>query len=339
MKRMKTRATSALAVACMAALLAFLAGCSSQQAYTPPELTPALSAPTIAKDGTLRVGVNTDNAPLAGQASSKIVGLDVDVAAALADSLGLKLEVVNVGTDAETALTNGDVDIVMGIDKSDTTVTFWRSDAYLPTAVALFSTPSVTEVPTDSSQPKIAAQVSSKSAWAVTNEFENGSITTSDDLKSAFASLESGQVQYVAADAIIGTYAAHSAGDDVHIVALMQPASGYAVGVLDGNTELKQAVSEALATLSGNGTISVIEEKWLGIALDLSSVPLTAGATASSPSSAPSPSAADENADEADAQTDGGTSTETESTDSEEPPAAEGEGAGSNAVQPENVAA
>ena len=56
-----------------------------------------------------------------------------------------------------------------------------------------------------------------------------------------------------AADAIIGTYAAHSAGDDVHIVALMQQAGGYGVGVSDANTDLKQAVSEALATLTGNG--------------------------------------------------------------------------------------
>ncbi len=85
----------------------------------------------------------------------------------------------------------------------------------------------------------------------------------------------------MAADAIIGTYAAHSAGDDVHIVALMQQPGGYSVGVCDSNTDLKQAVSEALATLSGNGIIGVIETKWLGTALDLSATPLTAGATKS----------------------------------------------------------
>ncbi len=120
MKRYKTLASCCMAVACMAALLVVLTGCSSQQSYTPPEKTPTLSSPTIGKDGTLRVGVNTDNQPLAGQpsSSSKIVGIDVDVAAALADSFGLKLEVVNVGSDAESALKEGTVDIVMGIAKS-----------------------------------------------------------------------------------------------------------------------------------------------------------------------------------------------------------------------------
>lgn len=344
MKRYKTLASCCMAVACMAALLAVLTGCSSQQSYTPPEKTPTLSSPTIGKDGTLRVGVNTNNQPLAGQPSpsSKIVGIDVDVAAALADSFGLKLEVVDVGSDAESALKEGTVDIVMGIDKSDTSTSFWKSDAYLPTAVALFSTPSNSQVPTNAVETKIAAQVSSKSAWAVTNEFDKATFSTTDDLKSAFSELSSGQVQYVAADAIIGTYAAHSADIDVHIVALMQQAGGYGVGVSDANTDLKQAVSEALATLASNGTIGVIETKWLGTALDLSSTPLTEGATKSTDANTADKTdepqveeGEGENADDNAAPADEGNAA----------PADEGAGtgdevdAGGNAVQPEDIAA
>lgn len=286
MKRLKALASCGIAIACAAVLAAGMAGCSSQQSYAPPEAVPTVSTPAIGQEGVLRVGVNTDSAPLAGQpsGSAKIVGVDVDVAAALADALGLKLEVVDVGSDPETALTEGTVDVVMGVDTSDSDASFWTSQAYLPTAVALFSTPSNATVPTNALQPSVAAQVSSKSAWAVTNEFDQGSITTTQDLKSAFSALESGQVDYVAADAVIGTYAAHSAGDEVQIVALMQQPSGYAVGVLDGNTELKQAVADALAVIEGNGTVAVIERKWLGTALDLSSTPLTAGATSSASS-------------------------------------------------------
>ena len=47
MKRYKTLASCCMAVACMAALLVVLTGCSSQQSYTPPEKTPTLSSPTI----------------------------------------------------------------------------------------------------------------------------------------------------------------------------------------------------------------------------------------------------------------------------------------------------
>ena len=335
MKRYRTLASCCLAVACMAALLAVLTGCSSQQGYTPPEKTATLSSPTIGKDGTLRVGVNTGNQPLAGQpaSSSKIVGIDVDVAAALADSFGLKLEVVDVGTDAEAALKNGTVDIVMGIDKSDSSSSFWKSDAYLPTAVALFSTPSNTQVPTNIADTKIAAQVSSKSAWAVTNEFDKATFSATDDLKSAFAELTSGQVKYVAADAIIGTYAAHSAGDDVHIVALMQQAGGYSVGVSDTNTDLKQAVSEALSTLSGNGIIGVIETKWLGTALDLSSTPLTAGATKSTDSGTSTTAQGTQDSGS------NAASTNDNAADTSTGSAGTGINAGENAVQPGNIAA
>lgn len=350
MKRSKTLA-ACLATACMAALLALMTGCSSQQQnYTPPEASPTVSTPAIAKEGTLRVGVNTENAPLAGQPSSstKVVGIDVDMAAALADTLGLKLEVVDVGSDPSSALTDGRVDIVMGIDSSDTSLSFWKSEAYLPTAVALFSTPSNTAVPTNSSQPKIAAQVSSKSAWAVTNEFDQGAITTTEDLKSAFASLESGQVQYVAADAIIGTYAAHSAGDEVQIVALMQQPSGYSVGILDGNTDLKQAVSDALATLKSNGIVSVIETKWLGTALNLDTTPLTAGATSSSTNGTKTSEGSDDATEGQDEGTPAdGTENQAEGGDEAAPVddgttdgTGDGTGtAGENAVQPEDVAA
>lgn len=329
MKRMKKLAICGIAVACTAALLAVLTGCSTSEPYTPPEKTPTLASPVIGKDGTLRVGVNTDSAPLAGQPqnSSKIVGVDVDIAAALADYFGLKLEIVDVGTDPATALTDGRVDIVMGIDKVETDGSFWTSEAYLPSAVALFSTEGNTTVPTSASKPKVAAQISSKSAWAVTNEFGQESITTTDKLTVAFTDLASGTVQYVAADAVIGSYAAYSEGVDVQIVALMQQLGGYSIGVLETNTDLKTAISDAIATLTGNGVISVIETKWLGTALDLSATPLTEGAMANKTPAIAEPEPTPEEGD-----------TPTPAEGDETEPPAEGEGnqvgePGENAVQ------
>ena len=281
MKHLKRFAACCAAAVCCAAMLLLATGCQQQQeSYTPPEATPTVSKPVIAQEGVLRVGVNANNAPLAGQPSSstKIVGIDVDMAAALADQLGLKLEVVDVSTDAAGALTSGKVDVVMGVNKSDSP-SFWTSDTYLPTAVALFAQSSNSTVPANSASTKIAAQVSSNSAWAVTNEFDNSTITTTEDLKSAFSALESGKVQYVAAEAVVGSYVSNNAGMDVHMVALMQQASGYCVGVLDGNTQLKQAVSNALSAMNSNGVSSVIQKKWLGTTMDLSNIKLTAGAS------------------------------------------------------------
>ncbi|RDB60408.1 ABC transporter substrate-binding protein [Gordonibacter sp. 28C] len=324
MKRMKALACCA-AAACLAMVLA---GCSSQQSYTPPEKSPTVTTPTIGKDGTLRVGVNAGSPPMAGSpsSSSKIVGIDVDVAAALADELGLKLEIVDVGTDPETALKEGKVDIAMGIG-SETDVSFWRSAAYLPKGVALFSTTSNTTVPTKASAPKIAAQVSSTSSWQVTNEFGEDSLVAENDLKSAFSDLDAGTVQYVAADAIIGMYAANGNGYDAHIVALMQQPGGYCVGVLDTNTELKQAVSAAVESLTGGGMVSVIEKKWLGSALDTSTLPLTAGATSTKTNGTGTTTQQGNAAASSTSDGDG--------SDADEEEGDAGDNAGENAVQPQ----
>ena len=321
MKRMKALVCCA-AAACLAMVLA---GCSSQQSYTPPEKSATVSSPAIGKSGTLRVGVNAGSPPLAGSpsSSSKIVGIDVDVAAALADQLGLKLEIVDVGTDPEAALKEGKVDVAMGIG-SESEVSFWRSPAYLPKGVALFSTSANATVPTKAASPKIAAQVSSTSSWQVTNEFGQDALVSENDLKSAFAALADGSAQYVAADAVIGMYAAHSGGYDAQIVALMQQPGGYCVGVLEANTELQAAVKDALAALTDGGIVSVIEKKWLGTDIDASSLPLTTGASSAK-------------TDESKANGDGATSGD----GSENAPAAEDDeegnvedNAGRNAVQP-----
>lgn len=278
----RLRASVAVCALTVCLMLA-LTGCASSSTYQPELKSPEVSAPTIGEDGTLRVGVDAAKAPLAGMGmgSDKITGIDVDIAAAIADELGLKVSIVDVGSDPEDALATGKVDIVMGVNSSTSANGFWVSQEYLPTGVALFAlSSSNASVPAAGSTPSIAAQVSSISAWAVDNEFGDDALTSTTDLDGAFSQLESGKVKYVAADAVIGLYAAHCAGLDVEVVALMAKPSGYCVGVASSNTELSTVVSEVLGNLSNDGIINVIEKRWMGSALDLSDVPLTAGVTA-----------------------------------------------------------
>ncbi len=275
-------------MACCAAMLsaAFsLAGCDLAEDYVPEELTPTVSTPTIGEDGVLRVGVNTDNPPLAG-GSTQIVGIDVDIAAAIADELGLRLETVEVGSSPLNALEQGTVDIVMGIDESNTDAAMWKSEAYIPTAIALFAASADAGVPSADSGATFAAQVSSASSWSVTNEFGAASLTTSPDLDSAFELLASGEVDYVATDAVVGVYAANSGGLEVSLVALLEQPRGYVIGVLESNAALQQVIADALYAVQEGGIVSVIESKWLGAPLTLDDVPLTTGASSDSDATA-----------------------------------------------------
>ena len=85
------------------------------------------------------MGVNTENPPLAGMGNGKIIGIDVDIAAALADELGLKLSIVETGSDPAAALANNEADIILGIDNASAEGDFWMSPSYLPTGIALFA--------------------------------------------------------------------------------------------------------------------------------------------------------------------------------------------------------
>ena len=314
MKRWKIGVLVCAIVACACLVLA---GCQPQS-YTPDAKEPTVSASALGQPGTLRVGVNSASAPLAGQtaSSARIVGIDVDVAAYLADQLGCKVEIVDVGTEPEKALKNKTVDIVLGVDASDTDTNFWKSETYLDTSVALFGTANESAIPTTDSKPKIAAQASSKSSWRVTNLFGEDSLVVQGDLKSAFDALSSGSARYVAADAVIGTYVAFSNGDNDKIVALLQDPTGYCAAVDASNTELQGAISSAMNKLVSGGMMSIIEEKWLGTTLNLNSITVVKAPVAENSAAAAAPAEGEGEEGE------GGEAAEGE----EAPAAAEGEG-------------
>ena len=277
MKRFKIAAL-ACALATCACLL--LAGCQSQT-YTPPSKDQTVSASALGNPGTLRVGVNASSAPLAGQTSSSshIVGIDVDVAAYLADQMGLKVEVIDVGNDPATALSSGKVDMVLGVDASDENSGYWKSNPYIQTGVVLFGTASETAVPTVDSKPAIAAQASSKSSWRVTNLFGDSSLVVQEDLKAAFEAMAKGTARYVASDAVVGTYVAYSNGYDDKIIALLQDPSGYCAAVATSNTELQGAVASAIESLVSGGMMNIIESKWLGKAINLNDITIVKAPT------------------------------------------------------------
>lgn len=311
---MRLKALFASGAAALFAVVA-LSGCSSSEPYSPPEATPAISSPAIAEDGVLHVGVNASSAPLAGQNSSgELVGFDVDMAAAIADELGLKVEVTDVGSNGSSALADGTVDVLLGVEQDSSSADVWESEPYLQTGVALFAESDSAQVPTKDSAPKIAVQTSSTSSWLVENEFGADALVRVNSLSEAFEKLASGQATFAASDAVRGTYvlADEKMNAEASIIALMQQPSGYCVALLDSNSQLKQAIADALSQIEDGGMTAVLDKKWLGAEWDLSSIPLTAGATA--------------------------TPEETQSSEGEGTSSSEGTG-GTNALTPDQVAA
>ena len=110
------------------------------------------------------------------------------------------------------------------------------------------------------------------SAWEVTDHYGESCLRNSTDLQGAFESLQTGSVNYVAADSTIGAYVVHSSSVEAYPVALLQDPSSYCVAAPTTNVELQKAVSEALSSLKNGGVISVIQKKWMGDQADISAV-------------------------------------------------------------------
>lgn len=279
---MKRNVAVVVALALCLALVGVLSGCQ-QLGIGAPTGKPAkkaaqVTAPAIGTEGVLKVGVNADNAPFSTKVDDRMVGIDVDIAAAIADELGLSVQYVDVGTEGEAALTNGDVDILMGRDSNDSASACWLSDPYIETAVALFATSSGAIMPTADSNPSIEVQESSMSAWEVSNQFGQQAAVGVDSLRTAFEDLASGKTTFVAADVIIGSYLNRTLGTNAQIIGLLQKPGGYSVGVDASKSDLKLAVSDAVDRIYTAGVAGLIESKWIGTTLNLDNYQLSESA-------------------------------------------------------------
>lgn len=185
-----------------------------------------LTADELHTAGTLTVGLlSSESAPLL--LSSADEGLDVDVAYALADELGVDCAFVSVTglSDAYDAC-----DVVMGVRAGD--------DA--DTAVA----GSVSQ-----------RALASAGTQAAEQDFTN--------LNEAFAALEAGTVDYVLCGAYPGGYLA-AVYDGISCVGTLAQPAYLGVGVKAENNTLFSKVLEGMDVISSNGVLDVLRGRWVG---------------------------------------------------------------------------
>lgn len=254
---------SILLVTLMLALgVGLLSGCSFNKSYTPESGEQKIDNSLLHTPGTLRVGVDASNAPYAAESQGAIVGIDVDVAAALADELGLKLELVDIGSSADQAFTSDNVDIVMGVGSDSQNC--WVSNPYLTSSIVLFAAEEDANIPKDGDVYVVAAQASSMSAFEVGARLGEDKLDATADIQAAFEHLEDGTAKYIATDSTIGSYVAHSNGTTIYPVALLAEQTNYCIGAPTTATGLQDAIADALNKLANGGVLNVIDKKWLG---------------------------------------------------------------------------
>ncbi len=254
--------------ACVALTIAGLSGCSlltptlSEVESTTVEQ--AIDDALLVQAGTLTVAVNTSDAPQAmTDSDGDVVGYAVDVAAALAERLGLSLSVVVSSSPSDT-LEAGEADLYIGVSSSSADDSISVLGDYLESATGVFAITDDTSVTLDDiNSATVGVQASSASQEVLAYAGGTGAQQTYDNVNACFEALAAGEVQYVVCDATAGAYLAR-AYEGVSFVGILSTVSVEGLAVLSSSTELEAALSEAFEEMVSDGTLDAVHSAWYG---------------------------------------------------------------------------
>ena len=192
-------------------------------------------------------------------------GIDVEVAGAIAEKLGLELVVDDMDFDAALlAVQQNKSDIVM----AGVTVTEDRqlimnfSDSYA-TGVQVVIVKEGSDVTLDNLGEKMIGTQRGTTGYIYTSDdYGDDHVTAYDNGASAVQALLNGQVDCVVIDsAPAEAFVAANAG--LTILDTEYVTENYAIGVNKDNTALLDAINQALAELTADGTIQSIVDKYI----------------------------------------------------------------------------
>ncbi len=197
--------------------------------------------------------------------SGKVVGIDVDIAAAIAEKLGLELQVDDMGFDAALlAVQQGKSDIAMaGISiTEDRLAVMDFSDSYA-TGIQVIIVKEGSDITLDTlGEQKIGTQRITTGHILCSEDFGEDHVVAYDSGIIAVQALLNDQIDCVVIDkAPAEAYVAENPG--LTILETEYVNEDYAIGVAKGNTALKDAVNKAMAELKADGTIQKIIDSYI----------------------------------------------------------------------------
>ena len=293
MKNFKKLALMGLTAVMSLSLLAACGGGNGGSAETPAnntETTPVESATpaggeetsttgefTTVEAGKLIMSTNAQFPPYEmvgdgeGYEGTGYEGIDVEIAYAIAEKLGLELVVDNMGFDAALqAVQTGKSDIVMaGVTVTDDRLEVMDfSDTYA-NGIQVVIVPENSDIATidDLEGKLIGCQMGTTGYIYCSDTPENGgygedAVIPYDDGAAAIQALMNGQVDCVVIDnAPAQEYVKANPG--LKILDTEFANENYAIGFAKGNTALKDAVNAALIELVEDGTVQSIIDKYI----------------------------------------------------------------------------
>lgn len=271
---------SALILA-LAMCTAMLTACGGGNSNTTTSTGSAAPAPTtsaatseagadegykLATDGTLTMATNAYFPPYEYYDGQDVIGIDADIAQAIADKLGLKLKIEDMEFDSIiTAVSTGKADLGL----AGMTVTPDRqknvdfSDSYATGIQSVIVKEDSTIAKIDDLKgKKIGVQLSTTGDIYATDDFGKDSVVQYNKGNDAVMALTQGQVDAVIIDnEPAKSYVAANKG--LKILDTEYATENYAACIAKDNAGLTKAVNKALAELKADGTLQKIVDKYI----------------------------------------------------------------------------
>ena len=198
--------------------------------------------------------------------SGEFEGIDIETAQAIADKLGLELQIDDMDFDAALlAVQQGKADMVMAgvtvTDERQNVMDFTDSYATGIQSIIVKEDSDIASVD-DLAGKKIGTQRGTTGYLYCSDDFGDEYVVAYDNGLTAVQMLNNGQVDCVVIDnAPAKEFIAANPGLKLLDTAYVE--ESYAIGVGKGNTELKDAINTALEELKADGTLQAIVDKYI----------------------------------------------------------------------------
>ena len=244
-----------------------LTGCGGSKTADSSSDAQDSTTSTSADGGTLRMGTNATFPPyeFVGD-DGNVQGIDADIAAAIADKLGMKLEITDMEFDSLIpALQSDTIDVALAgmtvIPDRQENVDF--SDSYAKgVQVIIVKDGSDIASPDDLEGKSIGVQTGTTGDIYCTDDYGQENVKQFNNGPLAVAALVNGQVDCVVIDQEPAkNYVAANSG--LKILDTAYADEDYAIAIKKGNTELLDKVNGALKELQDDGTVQSIVDKYI----------------------------------------------------------------------------
>ena len=225
-----------------------------------------------ASDGQFVVGFDAEFPPMGFVADDgSYTGFDLDLAAEVADRLGLEFVAQPIAWDSkDQELNSGNIDCIWnGFTISGREDQYAWTEAYMDNnQVVVVRSDSAIASLADLEGAVVAVQKDSSGLAALEENTELldsfAELVQVDDYLNAMMELESGAVDAIVMDEIVARYQIQEAGSNFVVLEESVASEEYGVGFALGNEELRDQVQAALEEMAADGTLAEISNEWFG---------------------------------------------------------------------------